>query len=254
MGLIGGMGAAMAAAGAASPNSKRTGFYVIENFFLKNGTQVPRIHEYLSKGAIPSIQKIHNGPIIALEALVAAHMPQVSLILGFASLEELWNVHGKVIANDEWQTQYRAWEDGPEAPYESRANVLLQATEYSPEIEISREPRKTPRVFELRVYHAPTGRQLTALHERFAGSEIKIFHRSGIQPLFYSSTIFGTAIPNLTYLIPFDSLAEREKAWAAFGGDPEWSKVRADSIAKHGQISSIIQMSLFKATPYSPVQ
>lgn len=249
MGLIGGMGAAMA-----SPDSKRMGFYVVENFFLKNGTQVPRIHEYLAKGAIPNIQKIHTGPIIALEALVAAHMPQVSLILGFASLEELWNVHGKMIANEEWQAQYRAWEEGPEPAYESRANVLLQAADYSPEIEISKEPRKTPRVFELRVYHSPTGRQLAALHERFAGSEIKIFHRSGVHPLFYSSTVFGAAIPNLTYLIPFDSLAEREKAWATFGGDPEWTKVRAESIAKHGQVSSIIQMSLYKATPYSPVQ
>jgi hypothetical protein len=95
---------------------------------------------------------------------------------------------------------------------------------------------------------------LTALHERFSGPEIKIFHRTGIHPLFYSSTVFGPAIPNLTYLIPFDNLAEREKAWAAFGGDPEWTKVRAESIAKHGQISSIIQISLYKAAPYSPVQ
>ena len=216
-------------------------FYVVENFFLKNGTQVPRIQEYLSKGAIPNIRKIHNGPIIALEALVASHMPQVSLILGFASVEEIWNVHGKLIANEDWQKQYHEWEDGPEAPYESQTKVLLQATDYSPEIEISKEPRKTPRVFELRVYHSPTGRQLAALHERFAGSEIKIFHRSGVHPLFYSSTIFGAAIPNLTYLIPFDSLAEREKAWAAFGGDPEWTKVRAESIAKHGQVSNGIR-------------
>ena len=49
-------------------------------------------------------------------------------------------------------------------------------------------------------------------------------------------------------------LAAREKAWAAFGADPEWVKVRADSVAKSGQISSVIQMSLFKAAAYSPVR
>jgi hypothetical protein len=249
---MGGMGAAMAAG--AAPTAPKTGFYVIENFYLKAGTQLPRIHDFLSKSAIPQLQKVHNGPIIALEALVAAHMPQVSLIMGFSTLESLWSVHGKVIANEDWQAQYRAWEDGPEPPYETQSNVLLQAAEYSPEVEPRKEAPKTPRVFELRVYHSPTARQLVALHDRFSGSEIKIFHRCGIHPLFYSSTVFGTAIPNLTYLIPFESLAEREKAWAAFGGDPEWSKVRAESIAKHGQISSIIQMSLYKAAPYSPVQ
>jgi hypothetical protein len=115
-------------------------------------------------------------------------------------------------------------------------------------------PPKTPRIFELRTYHSPTGRQLKALHERFAGPEIRIFHRSGIHPVFYTSTVFGANRPNLTYLIPFDDLATREKAWAAFGADPEWAKVRKESIEKYGQITSVIQMSLFRATAYSPVR
>jgi hypothetical protein len=106
----------------------------------------------------------------------------------------------------------------------------------------------------LRVYHSPTWRQLKALHERFAGPEIQIFHRVGIHPILYSSTLIGTNMPNLTYLIPFENLAAREKAWETFAGDPEWIKVRKESIEKHGQMSSIIQISLFKATAYSPVR
>jgi len=81
------------------------------------------------------------------------------------------------------------------------------------------------------------------------------FWRCGIHPVFYSSTLIGAIKPNRTYLTPFDGLASREKAWAAlFGADPEWLKVRADSIAKHGQISSVIQMPQFKAATYSPVR
>jgi hypothetical protein len=95
---------------------------------------------------------------------------------------------------------------------------------------------------------------LDALHERFAGSEIAIFHRSGVHPILYTSTIIGQQMPNLTYLIPFDNLTHREKAWAAFGADPEWVKVRKESIDKHGQISSVIQMSLWRATAYSPIR
>jgi len=70
----------------------------------------------------------------------------------------------------------------------------------------------------------------------------------------YSSTYIGPYHPNLTYLTPFDDLAAREKAWAAFGADPEWVKVRNESIARSGQISSVIQVSLFKAAAYSPVR
>jgi hypothetical protein len=90
-------------------------------------------------------------------------------------------------------------------------------------------------VFELRTYHAPSAWQLRALHERFAGPEIKIFHRVGVHPLFYSETVFGPMRPNLTYLMPFDNLAEREKAWAKFGADPEWIKVRKESIDRSGR-------------------
>jgi hypothetical protein len=104
------------------------------------------------------------------------------------------------------------------------------------------------------VYHSPTWRQLKALHERFAGPEIKIFHRVGVHPLLYSSTLIGPNMPNLTYLIPFENLAAREKAWDAFGADPDWITARKESIEKHGQISSVIQISLFKATAYSPVR
>ncbi len=248
-------GAAGALTSLAAPadEPRRTRFYVVETFLLKNGSQVPRVHEFLSKTAIPRVRALHAGPILAMESLIAPHMPQVAMIVGFASLEEMWNVHSKVLADPEFRAKFSAWQQGAEAPFESQTNILLEAANYSPELTFDKEPRKAPRVFELRVYHSPSAPQLQALHERFAGPEIKIFHRSGIHPLFYSSTVFGPQLPNLTYLIPFDSLEAREKAWNAFGADPEWVKVRQESIDKHGQISSVIQISLYKATPYSPI-
>jgi hypothetical protein len=103
-------------------------------------------------------------------------------------------------------------------------------------------------------YHSPTFRQLAALHERFSGPEIKIFHRAGIHPILYCSTLIGQNIPNLTYLIPFENLAAREKAWTAFAADPEWVKVRKGSIDRSGQVSSLQNISLWRATDYSPIK
>jgi len=253
MGLLGGLGPALTGE-AATSDRKRTSFYVVWDFDLKNGTQPARAHDYLSNGFIPSVRQLSPGPVIALEAVVAAHMPRVTLIMGFNSLEEIGTVHSKVGSIPEYRKHFEAWEEGSESAVENQTNLLLEAADYSPEIEPSKSERKTARIFELRVYHSPTYRQLGALHERFAGPEIRIFHRHGIHPLFYTSTLFGASIPNLTYLIPFESLADREKAWAAFGADPEWTKVRADSIARSGQVSSVMQISLYKAAPYSPIQ
>ena len=58
---------------------------------------------------------------------------------------------------------------------------------------------------------------------------------------------------NLTYLIPFDSLGAREKAWDKFGADPDWIKARNESIDKSGQIVAVSDIAIYRATPYSPI-
>jgi hypothetical protein len=188
-----------------------------------------------------------------LQALVAPHMPQFVALYGFESFNQMWDVHTKMMEDAALARELAKWESGPEAPFEHLSVSLLQAADYSPEIQPSAADAP-PRLFELRVYHSPSWGQLKALHERFAGPEMKIFHRVGVHPVLYSSTVFGQNCPNLTYLIPFADLAAREKAWNAFSADPEWIKVRRESIEKHGQISSVMQISLYRATAYSPVR
>jgi hypothetical protein len=136
----------------------------------------------------------------------------------------------------------------------SASATLLEATEFSPEVAAPEKPPASPRVFEIRTYHSPTARQLKFLHERFAGPEIKIFHRVGVNPILYGTTLFGANRPNLTYVIPFDTLAAREKAWAAFSADPEWVRVRKESVDRGGQLSIVQNISMFKATAYSPIR
>jgi len=230
----------------------RTRYYTLESFYLENGEQVARLHDFLSHAFVPAARKVYTGPMLVLEAVVAPHVPQILVIAGFASATDALSLYPRLHQQEGYSGAVEKWEAGAIPPYEQSASTLLEAAEYSPEFPA--ESAKQPRIFELRTYHSPTWRQLGALHQRFSGREIAIFHRSGIHPLFYTSTVFGNNLPNLTYLIPFDDLASREKAWSAFGADPEWVKVRKESVAKDGEIASVIQISLFKATAYSPFQ
>jgi hypothetical protein len=253
--FFGNMGAlgmlATSSAVAAAETNKR--IFVFQQFFLKQGTQGGRMNEYL-KTAVQSVGKVHSGPLLVLEAVVAAHQPQIAVIAGFDSFGQISEVDGKLSGDAALPKAIEALENHPEAPCEHFTTTLLEATDYCPEIKADPNPPAVPRIFEVRVYHSPTYRQLKALHERFAGPEIKIFHRVGVNPILYSSTVFGNNMPNLTYVIPFANLAEREKAWNAFSADPEWVKVRAESIEKAGQISISSQIILYKATPYSPIR
>ena len=140
-------------------------------------------------------------------------------------------------------------EAGHGPPFYRADGWLLQATDYSPEFKAVSGPRG--RIYELRIYESPTEKQLRALNERFAGPEIPIFHRSGIHPVLYAETAIGPDMPNLTYLTPFDSLAQREQAWRAFRRDPEWPKARDESIARSGEIVRNITTILLSPTGYS---
>jgi hypothetical protein len=254
-GFLGWAGAASLPGGSAMAAPGKIRYYALAQYFLKNGTQGARLAEYLQRGLLPAAAKLGvPAPMVILEALAAPHMPQVLTVTGHASLDELAQSRARLKADAAHSQAVANWEAGDEPPYERYAESILAAEHYSPEPRPADPAPPAPRVFELRVYHSPTERQLKALHERFAGPEIRIFHRCGIHPLFYCSTLAGPDKPNLVYLTPFGSLAAREKAWAAFAADPEWVKVRAESIARHGQISSIIQISLYRATPSSPIR
>ena len=83
-------------------------------------------------------------------------------------------------------------------------------------------------IVELRVYHcAPT--RLPALLERFRSTTLGFFERYGIRQIGFWTTVVGTDNHALTYLLQWDSMAEREQRWNAFQADPDWVAVRVES-------------------------
>jgi hypothetical protein len=61
-------------------------------------------------------------------------------------------------------------------------------------------------------------------------------------------------MPSLTYLIPFASLADRQEAWDAFAGDPDWIKLRHESLPTDGQLAGQSQITLLSPASFSPIQ
>lgn len=242
---------AFAAPAFATDEMRRTRFFEFQTFDFKLTTQAARMNEWIGKGYLPRLQKIHSGPVIALSANIGPHVPRTLLITGYASLDEYTNVRAKLAADSEANAALEKLETGAEAPFDAQENALLEAAPFSEEI--AQEKHNPPRFFEVRVYHAPGSAALRALHERFAGGETKIFHKVGINPILYATTLVGPNMPNLTYLIPFESLAAREKAWNAFGADPDWIKLNGDFVQKHGSVPTVIDVSIYRATGFSPV-
>ena len=107
-------------------------------------------------------------------------------------------------------------------------------------------------IYELRVYHCLPGR-LPALLKRFETITLGIWERHGIRQAGFWTTLVGSSNMTLTYMVAWESLAERETKWTAFAADPEWLAKRAETEAS-GQIVSYITNDFLMPTTFSSVQ
>ena len=103
-------------------------------------------------------------------------------------------------------------------------------------------------IHELRIYTCLPGR-LPALQQRFETATLAIWERLGIRSLGFWTTMIGSSSNDLTYLLEWRSLAERELKWAEFIADPDWQDATAKSEAD-GQIVANIASSLLQPTRF----
>jgi len=107
-------------------------------------------------------------------------------------------------------------------------------------------------IYEMRVYRCVPGR-LPALMKRFDTVTLKLWEKHGIKQAGFFTTLIGESNQELTYFLAWDSLAYREKKWAAFQSDQEWIAARAKT-EEDGQIVSNIVSQLLVPTPFSSVK
>ena len=55
----------------------------------------------------------------------------------------------------------------------------------------------------------------------------------------------------MAYLIPFESEAHREKAWATFNADADWVRIREESVRHGGDIVRNITNMFLAPTSFS---
>jgi len=107
-------------------------------------------------------------------------------------------------------------------------------------------------IYEMRVYRCVPGR-LPALLKRFEQTTLKLWEKHGIRPSGFFTTLVGASNQELTYLLAWESLAEREQKWAAFQTDPDWITARAKTEAD-GQIVDNIVNQILAPTAFSAMK
>jgi hypothetical protein len=107
-------------------------------------------------------------------------------------------------------------------------------------------------IYELRVYRSVPGR-LPALLSRFEHETLRLWEKHGIRQAGFWTTVIGESNQEVTYMLAWESLAERERRWDAFLADPEWAAVVARS-EQDGQLVENISSQLLAPTVFSTVR
>lgn len=107
-------------------------------------------------------------------------------------------------------------------------------------------------IYELRIYRAHPGK-MGALTARFRDHTLRLFEQHGITNVGYWTNAIGGRSDELWYLLAYEDLAQRERAWAAFREDEEWQRVRAES-ERDGPLVHHIENRIMSPTDFSPLR
>ena len=107
-------------------------------------------------------------------------------------------------------------------------------------------------IYEQRIYRCLPGR-MPALLTRFETKTLALWERHGIRQAGFWTTLVGESNLDLTYLLAWKSMAERETKWAAFMADPDWIAARTAS-ELDGPILANVSNAFLQPTAFSSVR
>lgn len=107
-------------------------------------------------------------------------------------------------------------------------------------------------LFELRIYDCAPGK-LPKVLKRFEDLTLRIWERHGIQQAGFWTVQIGPSNLKLYYLLRWESLAERERKWAAFTKDPDWIRERNET-ERDGPLVISVSNQILQPTAFSSVQ
>lgn len=245
----------MAGGGLAAAESKPA-IIEIRRFQLRNTPENMRqkTSDFLKNAAVPALTRAGAGPVGVFASSIAPDTPFLLMVTSFPSLAAMETAWDKIASDKEYSAARQSYGTGP-IGYVRMETSLLRAFRTMPSIEVPRSESNRPaRIFELRTYESNNTLTLDRKVEMFNSGEIAIFRKVGMTPIFFGQTIAGRNMPNLTYMLGYDDLAARERAWKAFGSDPDWAKLRSTPGLNDAEIVSNISNILVSPLPFSAIR
>jgi hypothetical protein len=220
-------------------NAAERYYYQLKIYHLKTKAQEDRLDQYLQNAYLPAMHRMgikNVGVFIPVES-DTSYGKRVYVLTPFRTWGQLENAEQKLAEDQQYLTDGKdyiaAVYNG--APYTRLETIVLRAFPKMPEPAVPElTANKTDRVYELRSYESPTeSYNLNKVKMFNDGDEVALFKRLGFNAVFYSEVLAGSHMPNLMYMVTFNSMADHDKLWKIFGNDPYWKSLSAKPEYQH---------------------
>ncbi|MBN1803792.1 MAG: NIPSNAP family protein [Sedimentisphaerales bacterium] len=235
---------------AAGDESKQQ-YLELRKYRLNIGSGKNLLGDFLRKAGIPAMNRIGIGPVGVFSVIYGPNDPTLYVLAVHKSPDTVVNLASMLMEDKEYQKAGADFINASlsEPTFIRMESSLMRAFKNMPKLEV---PEKKTRIFELRTYESHSIKAAKKKIEMFnEGGEIAIFRKTGLTPVFFGETLIGPLMPNLTYMLVFDDMADRDAKWKVFGGNPDWQKLRSDPAYKD-TVSNITDIIL-RPAPYSQI-
>ncbi len=214
------------------------------------------VSNFLQQAVLPSLKRAGAGKLgvfyhLPHQKSYPDQLHDVFTVLAFDSLDE-WLALGRHFEEDQ-----SILEAGAEYLGTDKKTAVYDRIESSLMLAFAGYPRiKTPRtgderVFELRRYESPNELKAKLKVEMFNQGELDIFAKVGLDGVFYGEMLSGPHMPNLTYMLAYDSVEERDANFKAFSQHPDWNALK--KVEKYKGTVSKIDAIFLKPAPFSQI-
>ncbi len=258
------LGSSLAASAFALNASAQTGsaaasgrqYYELRKYHLQSGPQEKLTDAYFEQALIPALNRMGMSPIGAFSLYLGPEQPSIYLLIPASSLEALVTTELHLAQDQQFLESAKSFWAAPakDPAFERLESQLMIAFEGYPKLTLPpATATKANRVFQLRIYESPSQADHVRKIEMFHAGEFDIFAKAGFWNVFFSDTLIGPRLPNLTYMVSFPDLSQMNDMWKAFSSHPDWKKLVSSPKYNFESIVSNISSLILNPKSYSQI-
>ncbi|NBO64341.1 MAG: NIPSNAP family containing protein [Acidobacteria bacterium] len=230
-------------------------YYELRTYDLRNDLQPARTADFFEKHLVPALKRAGAAPVGVFNVVSGMRTPTLILLIDYRSLAEAQLAIEKVATDRELTAATEALESSGFPPFVRYESALFRAFDAHPRPELPPTAAgRLPRLFELRTYESRTPTSLRRKIDMFNQEEIKIFRDCGFANVFFGEMVVGPRMPNLTYLVGYDDMVSREKAWDTFRANPDWQRIKGRKEWSDAEVVSNITAAFLRPASYSLIR